>query len=129
LRRVRQSGLLPKTDILFVLIFRWSDIYYIPRHFFRDFIDLTNIFYEFRSFHEVGIPTMLNIIDLTYRLTPFHTVITRLSDCWGDCCAGGAKPSDIKQKRCGHRIDLAQDPMKNTLIQLLELEATYLSKS
>ncbi len=121
--------MLPKTDILFVLIFRWSDIYYIPRRFFRDFIDLANIFYAFHSFHEVATPTMVNIIDLTYRLTPFHTVITRLSDCWGDCCAVGAKPSDIKQKRCGHRMNLAQDPVKNALIELLELEATYLSKS
>ncbi len=115
--------------MLFVLIFRWSDIYYIPRQFFRDFIDLANIFYAFGLYHEVATPTMFNIIDQTYRLTPFHTVIARISDCWGHCCADGATPSDVKQKRCGHKIDLTQDNMRNSLIELLELEATYLSKS
>ncbi len=115
--------------MLFVLIFRWSDIYYIPRKFFRDFIDLANIFYAFSLYHEVAVPTMLNIIDLTHRLTPFHTILTRLSDCWGHCCTDVSAPSDIKGHRCGHKINLSQEQLKNTLIELLELEATYLSKS
>ncbi len=119
----------PETDILLVILFRWSDIYYIPRQFFQDFTDLANIFYAFDSFHEVAVPTMVNIIDWTHRLTPFHSVIARIGNCWGGCCAGGAKPLDIKQNRCGHRIDLAVDAVRNSLIELLELEATHLSKS
>ena len=80
------------------------------------------------SFHEVAIPTMINIIDLTYRLTPFHTVITRLQDCWGHCCASGAQPADIKRNRCGHRINLAHDPVRSALVELLDTEAVYLNK-
>ncbi|CAF4099219.1 unnamed protein product [Adineta steineri] len=107
----------------------WSDIYYIPRRFFRDFIDLTSVFYAIRSFHEVGIPTMINIIDLTHRLTPSHSIVTRIADCWGHCCAGGSSENDIKQKRCGHRMDLANEGIKKTLINLLESEASYLNKT
>ncbi|CAF1386675.1 unnamed protein product [Adineta steineri] len=107
----------------------WSDIYYIPRRFFRDFIDLTSVFYPIRSFHEVGIPTMINIIDLTHRLTPSHSIVTRIADCWGHCCAGGSSENDIKQKRCGHRMDLANEGIKKTLINLLESEASYLNKT
>ncbi|CAF1493210.1 unnamed protein product [Adineta ricciae] len=107
----------------------WSDIYYIPREFFRDYITLGNVFYEAGSFHEVAIPTMINIIDLTYRLTPYHSVVTRLGDCWGDCCTNGAKPEDVKRKRCGHRIDLTKTHMKDTLVMILELGARYLNKT
>ncbi len=112
-----------------IFIHRWSDIYYIPRRFFKDYIDLGNIFYEAHSFHEVGIPTMLNIIDLTYRPTPFHGIITRITDCWGHCCATGAQPSDIKGKRCGHRMDLTKKIIRNTLIEILDSETMYLNGS
>ena len=108
--------------------YRWSDIYYIPRCFFQDFIDLSNVFYEVKNFHEVAIPTMVNIIDLTRRETPFHSIITRLYDCWGDCCAGGSTSENIKQKRCGHRIDLSKDDIRQTLIEILESEAVYLTR-
>jgi hypothetical protein len=106
---------------------RWSDIYYIPRRFFNDFIDLTKIFYAAGSFHEIAIPTMLNIIDMTHRTTPFHSVITRLGDCWGHCCANGAKPVDIKQKRCGHRMDLVNNDVRKAFIDILDSETTYLT--
>ena len=101
----------------------------MPRCFFQDFIDLSNVFYEVQNFHEVAIPTMVNIIDLTRRETSFHSIITRLNDCWGDCCASGSKPENIKQKRCGHRMDLARDDIRQTLIEILESEAVYLTKN
>ena len=72
---------------------------------------------------------MINIIDLTYRLTPYHSVVTRIGDCWGDCCTNGAKPEDFERKRCSHRIDLTQTHMKDTLIRILELGARYLNKT
>ncbi|UJR11839.1 hypothetical protein I4U23_016019 [Adineta vaga] len=106
----------------------WSDIYYIPRHFFRDFIKLGQIFYAADSFHEVAIPTIINIIDLTYRLTPYHSVVTRLGDCWGHCCLNGASPDDIKRHRCGHRITLTNEDVKQTLIEILQSGALYLNR-
>ncbi len=118
-----------RLKLFVVYIPRWSDIYYIPRRFFNDFIDLTNIFYETDLFHEVAIPTMINIIELTYRPTSSHSVITRLADCWGHCCANGASPTDIKQKRCGHRMDLTNDVVRQSLIEILESEAVYLNRS
>ena len=110
----------------FFEIYSWTDIYYIPRRFFQDFIYLSDAFHQSRSFHEIGIPTMFNIIDLTYRSTPFHTVITHLEDCWGSCCSYGANANDINTKRCGHKIDLANDQVVKVLINLLNSEASYL---
>ncbi|CAF0987657.1 unnamed protein product [Adineta ricciae] len=107
----------------------WTDIYYIPRRFFQDFIYLSDAFHQSRSFHEIGIPTMFNMIDLTYRSTPFHTVITHLEDCWGNCCSYGANANEINTKRCGHKIDLANDQVVKVLINLLNSEAYYLHKT
>ncbi|UJR07237.1 hypothetical protein I4U23_011525 [Adineta vaga] len=107
----------------------WSDIYYIPRRFFKVFIDLANIFHSFDSFHEVAVPTIVNIIDLNYRLTPHHSVITKLSDCWGSCCASGVQPNDIKSKKCGHRMDLANEQIMKTFIELLDSQVIHLNKS
>jgi hypothetical protein len=72
---------------------------------------------------------MINIIDLTYRSTPYHSIITRVKDCWGDCCANGARPDDIKRKRCGHRMDLVNDDIRKSLIELLDAETVYLNRS
>ncbi|UJR16641.1 hypothetical protein I4U23_003541 [Adineta vaga] len=105
----------------------WADIYYIPRRFFSDFIVLSNVFKKSGSFHEIGIPTMFNMIDLTHRPTPFHTVITHLEDCWGGCCAYGAGITEIKKKRCGHKMDLANGQITNTLIEFLKSESSYLN--
>jgi hypothetical protein len=80
-------------------------MYYLPRRFFHDFIQLSSIFASVGVFHEIGMPTMFNIIDKTYRSHPSLSVITRWSDCWGGCCSVGVRPTDIFQKRCGHRID------------------------
>jgi hypothetical protein len=70
---------------------------------------------------------MINIIDPTYRTTPFHSVITRLGDCWGDCCSSGATSVDIKRKRCGHRMDLTKDDIRKTFIDILDSEKAYLT--
>ncbi|UJR07176.1 hypothetical protein I4U23_011464 [Adineta vaga] len=104
----------------------WTDIYFIPRRFFDDFIVLSDAFHKSRSFHEIGIPTMFNMIDLTHRSTPFHTVITHLEDCWGNCCTYGAAINEIKTKRCGHKIDLANDQIANALVEFLKSESSYL---
>ena len=72
---------------------------------------------------------MINIIDLTYRLTPFHTVITRLADCWGHCCTTSAQPADIQRNRCGHRMDLTYDHVRKGIGELLDTEAVYLNKT
>jgi len=86
------------------------------------------VFYEVKNFHEVAIPTMINIIDRTYRRTPFHSIITRIYDCWGNCCADNSNSENVKQKRCGHRMDLARDDIRQTLIEILESQAAYLTK-
>ena len=68
------------------------------------------------------------MIDLTNRLTPLHTVITHLEDCWGGCCSYGATANEIKTKRCGHKIDLSNDQIANALINILKSESPYLHK-
>ncbi|UJR09074.1 hypothetical protein I4U23_013321 [Adineta vaga] len=106
----------------------WSDIYYIPRRFFNDFIDLSDISYTINLFHEIAIPTMINIIDLSHRLTPFHTVIAPLSDCFGQCCSFGTGPNELVERRCGHRIDLSNATIRKSFADVLDLENAFLKK-
>ncbi|UJR07104.1 hypothetical protein I4U23_011392 [Adineta vaga] len=116
-------------DTIQIILQNYSAIEGILYFHFDDFIDSGNVFYDVGSFHEVAVRTMINIIDLTYRSTPFHTVITRLTDCWGDCCTNGASPDDIKRKRCGHRIDLTNDALRNTLIDILDSQKIFLNRT
>ena len=89
----------------------WSDIFYIPRRFFVDFIYLSRVFASFHSFHEVAVPTIVNIIDRTYRRQGHATrsVVNHIGDCYGSCCSPGATIDDVLEKRCGHRLDYGGD--------------------
>ena len=66
--------------------FSWSDIYYIPRRYFTEFIELSNVFLAVPVFHEVAIPTILNIIDKTHERRPSKSIITRIGDCCKSQC-------------------------------------------
>ncbi|KAF2101117.1 hypothetical protein NA57DRAFT_74705 [Rhizodiscina lignyota] len=85
----------------------WSDMYYIPRQYFGDFIALSRYFTEAEVFHEMATPTIFNIIDRRRRKTPWRSVIYRLSDCWGSCCFDVSIPEDVEWRRCGHRLNYA----------------------
>ncbi|CAF1633198.1 unnamed protein product [Adineta ricciae] len=106
----------------------WADIYYIPRRFFNDFIDLTKISYTTDLHHETAVPTMINIIDLTRRLTPFHTVVDPLADCWGHCCESDAVPANLVERRCGHKIDLSNVTLRKSFSDVLDLEIAFLKR-
>ena len=64
----------------------WSDIYYIPRRFFLDYIFLADLFNRQQPpvFHEVAIPTILGIIDKSRRPknNPFQPLLTLIGDCY-----------------------------------------------
>ena len=83
----------------------WSDLFYVPRRFFEDWIYLSNVMDSDSVFHEAAIPTMLNIIDNTYKHDGESSLIQRIGDCWGHCCASGPSEVDIKWRRCGHKMD------------------------
>lgn len=88
-------------------------MYYIPRRFFQDFINIAGIFATAQVFHEIALPTIWNIIDNTYSaanpslsISGFQQqALTRWTDCWGNCCKGGAIAEDLLEKRCGHHLD------------------------
>ncbi|GKT55679.1 UDP-galactose transporter [Colletotrichum tofieldiae] len=91
----------------------WSDIYYIPRRFFADYIFLSEIFAGFGVFHEVAIPTIVHIIDQSRRRNPYRSIIDHISDCWGNCCSSNPKIRDVLGTRCGHRLNyLEEEPIK-----------------
>ncbi|ETN41475.1 uncharacterized protein HMPREF1541_03411 [Cyphellophora europaea CBS 101466] len=87
----------------------WSDMFYIPRRYFADWIYLSAIMDSYRVFHEAAIPTMLNVLDATYGVEGGGSIIQRVGDCWGHCCAGGAKKEDIEWRRCGHHLDYGHE--------------------
>jgi hypothetical protein len=104
----------------------WSDLYYIPRQYFSDFITLAEVFAGLNVFHEVAIPTILHIIDETRQSHPTRSIIERLGDCWGDCCASNPTVVDILWKRCGHRLDFTAEDVFNVHFKRLGEEALML---
>src|ERR1700750_867094 len=80
-------------------------MYYLPRQYWKDFVAIANIFRELGVFHEIGIPTLFNVIDRTNRLTPKKSILYRWADCWGGCCNDGGALIDLQQKRCGHKLN------------------------
>lgn len=83
----------------------WSDIYYIPRHLWPDYIFLSAFFGSTNSFHEMTIPTIINIIDQSRRNKPLTSIINWLGDCYGGCCNRGGSVEEYTAHRCGHSMD------------------------
>ncbi|KAI9772580.1 MAG: hypothetical protein M1839_002432 [Geoglossum umbratile] len=83
-----------------------ADIYYIPRHLFKDFIYLSSVFYDLKIFHQIAIPTMVTMIDNTYRALAADTT-TQISplDCWSNSSSSGPSRYDVTWKKCGSKLD------------------------
>nr|XP_036582408.1 UDP-galactose transporter [Colletotrichum truncatum]KAF6791112.1 UDP-galactose transporter [Colletotrichum truncatum] len=109
----------------------WSDIYYIPRRFFADFIFLSYLYGCADLFHEVAIPTMLNIIDRSRRSesAPYQSLIDRIGDCWGGCCDSSATAHDVKWTRCGHRLDYLNQEVVDAHYSRLDEQTAWLGRN
>lgn len=106
----------------------WTDIYYIPRRFFADYIFLSSIFGGFSTFHEVAVPTIVHIIDESRRRHPTRGVIDRFGDCWGSCCASNPDAHDVLWNRCGHRLDYLNEQVTATHYDRLDAQAAMLGE-
>ncbi|KAF9767864.1 hypothetical protein IL306_014907 [Fusarium sp. DS 682] len=106
----------------------WSDIYFIPRKFFKDYIVAAPIFKAFDVFHEVGIPTMLHIIDMSRRENRYIPAMELFADCWGYCCADNPTIYDVTTYRCGHRLDYRNEKVTGAFYDKLEEETRMLGK-
>ncbi|KAH8814816.1 UDP-galactose transporter [Xylogone sp. PMI_703] len=104
----------------------WSDIYYIPKRFFADFIFLSSIFGRFSVFHEIATPTIVHIIDESRRRHPTRGILDRLGDCWGSCCANDPSAHEILTRRCGHRLNYLQEDITMVHYDRLDAEAAML---
>ncbi|KXH49157.1 hypothetical protein CNYM01_06939 [Colletotrichum nymphaeae SA-01] len=109
----------------------WSDIFYIPRRFFADFIFLSSVYGCADLFHEVAIPTMLNIIDRSRRSekAKFQSVIDRIGDCWGGCCDDSATAHDVKWTRCGHRLNYLNQEVIDAHYSRLDEQTAWLGQA
>lgn len=104
----------------------WSDIYYIPRRFFVDYILLADIFYEYEVFHEVAIPTMVRIINDTYSHSDAEPAVHDIRDCWGSCCSTKPSIENVTMKRCGHKLDYLSEPLRTAFFDKLDGQAQML---
>ncbi|KAF4962840.1 hypothetical protein FSARC_9083 [Fusarium sarcochroum] len=104
----------------------WSDIYFIPRKFFKDYIVAAPIFKSFDVFHEVAIPTMLHIVDNSHRDNRYVPAMELFADCWGYCCADNPTIYDVTTYRCGHRLDYRNKEVTSAFYSKLEEEARIL---
>ncbi|KAL0939567.1 UDP-galactose transporter [Colletotrichum truncatum] len=107
----------------------WSDIYYIPRRFFADYIFLSEVFAGFGVFHEVAIPTMIHIIDESRRRNPYRSIIDHISDCWGHCCSSNPKVRDVLGARCGHRLNYLEEVPTKAFYDKLDAQASILGQT
>ncbi|KAK1964718.1 UDP-galactose transporter [Colletotrichum sublineola] len=107
----------------------WSDIYYIPRRFFADYIFLSEIFAGFGVFHEVAIPTMVHIIDQSRRRNPYRSIVDHISDCWGNCCSSNPKIRDVLGTRCGHRLNYLEEGPINAFYSKLDAQAGLIGQT
>ena len=73
----------------------WSDMYYIPRKHFKDFVKLGRVFAKHNAYHEISVPTMFHIIDQTYRKHPAMSELYRWGDCWGNCCKSNPRKYEV----------------------------------
>ena len=108
----------------------WSDLYYIPRAYFEDYIYLASQFYKRKVFHEIALPTIVNIIDLTRQSHPSKSIIRRWGDCFGDCCTDASDPVEhVLWNRCGHRLDYRKPELAKAHMRRLDMEMTYIKES
>ncbi|KAG4441639.1 hypothetical protein IFR05_002846 [Cadophora sp. M221] len=87
----------------------WSDIYYIPRHLWVDYIYLAAFFGARDVFHEMAVPTIMHILDQSRRTRELSSIVNFIGYCYGGCCAGGANMEDLLSHRCVHKLDYAGD--------------------
>lgn len=98
---------------------RWSDIYYVPRSVFEDWIFLAGVFEGLKVFHEIAVPTILQVIDDTRQTHPTRSLIEDLGDCWGNCCSSHPSKTDIRGHRCGHRLSFEDEDIWPTHFERL----------
>lgn len=108
----------------------WSDIYYIPRKYFLDYIYFFDLFGEpeYDVFHEVAIPTITHIIGNSLRENPYIPIVEPISDCWGDCCSSNPTVKDVLKFRCGHRLDFRDEAVTEAFFTKLEGQTALLKK-
>ncbi|PMD62276.1 uncharacterized protein K444DRAFT_627235 [Hyaloscypha bicolor E] len=105
----------------------WSDIYYIPREYFADYVYLAAFYGAQNAFHELVIPSIMRIIDQTRRRKDFSSIINYLGHCFGGCCAPGADMNQLMSHRCGHKLDyLGNWDVINAHYERLDKEAERL---
>jgi hypothetical protein len=97
----------------------WSDLYHVPVGLAADFIELMQLFLGHRVFHEVAVPTILNVLSNGSAAGEMDVI----SDCFGCCCCDLPESVDawgvVNQFRCGHRLDLNDPQQAAALDQLL----------
>lgn len=103
-----------------------SDLYYIPRRFFSDFVLLSQMFGERQVHHELAVPTMIHIIDRTRRVNPYRSVVDRVGDCWG---SGKINFEVVVESRCGHKLDYHEPSTTSVFYSKLDEEASMLGKT
>ncbi|KAM4055037.1 nucleotide-sugar transporter [Hirsutella rhossiliensis] len=104
----------------------WSDIYFIPRSFFGDFVLLAEIFERFDVFHEVATPTIAHIINNSRRSSLKTTSLDQVRDCWGSCCDSGPTVEDVLTAHCGHRLDYLNETVTDAFYKKLASQAQRL---
>jgi hypothetical protein len=95
----------------------WSDLYHVPRALLADFAELMGLYVRHTVFHEVAVPTILNILS---NGSANEEVI---SFCWGCCCcdldAGAAAAPILESHACAHRVDLRSEAVRSAMAAVL----------
>ncbi|KAF2101116.1 hypothetical protein NA57DRAFT_55176 [Rhizodiscina lignyota] len=104
----------------------WSDMFYLPRRFFKDFVFLGDIFASTSVPEHTAIPTIFHIIDNTYRRHPAMSLIELIGDCWNPKHAeseGGLAAEEVVWRRCGQGFDYENESVVIAHYDRLEEDA------
>lgn len=98
------------------LCYGWMDLFYVPQVAWADLLWLMPFFKD--TIHEVALPTMFD-----FMLTYMNHSRRPLLQCAGDCCTSTQSPAVVRGNKCGHRIDLSVQQMRDVFIEILAAKA------
>ncbi|KAJ3097701.1 hypothetical protein HDU96_000290 [Phlyctochytrium bullatum] len=98
-----------------------------PKEFcYGHYIDISRIYYKRLVFHEIGIPTIVKILDKTFRKNEYDSVVSYIGDCVGHCCVSIKYAYEVENRRCGHRLDFTVEEVVKAQFDRLREDAKVL---
>eukprot|EP00931_Biecheleriopsis_adriatica_P067789 TRINITY_DN41858_c0_g1_i1.p1 TRINITY_DN41858_c0_g1~~TRINITY_DN41858_c0_g1_i1.p1 ORF type:complete len:382 (+),score=33.57 TRINITY_DN41858_c0_g1_i1:74-1219(+) len=92
----------------------WSDLFYLPKKSFEKFLQIAPYFAS--VFHEVAIPTIINMLGHEANISMRPPI-----QCAGSCCAA-LESEALDKETCGHKVNFALPSVRSSWISAMSKE-------